>query len=245
MTTPREPLTRRLAVAVRPLPVIAFRPTPLCPPVIAVRPTPHPVIAGPASSFVVVVVEGAATAEATLCASERASDHGLVWLGIRAAAGSPCVGLAVSLELFEDDDDGGGDDALGGGGGGAASCHRMSVPDAMAFAAGAAPEPLPINTARVGSCGPYEWADYAVTLSPADRANNLLFEVEDTSGRNDPVALSLHVFAGAIPDDRATEDRSERAHAGAFFVYKVITHDAARNDQIMRVFSMRSICRSA
>ena len=57
-------------------------------------------------------------------------------------------------------------------------------------------------------------------LTAADRENNLLFEVQDTSGWNNPEALSLHVFAGKVPEDRATEYRADRAQSGDYTVYK-------------------------
>ena len=161
---------------------------------------------------------GELESEATLCAAERGGHgghgggDGLIWLGVFAGPSMPCVGLAISLELFED----------GVGDYGSHSCHRMPVIETSGiFSQSSSSEVLPLNTARLGSCQPNEWVDYEVPLSAADLANNLLFEVMDTSGRNDPEALSIHIFANERPDDRATEHRSERAQSsGVYSVYK-------------------------
>ena len=111
------------------------------------------------------VLEGATgelDAEATLCAGERGGHSGgghgggggLVWLGVYAAPGTPCTGLAISLELFEDNV----------GDYGSHACHRMPVPETGSlFSQASSSQVLPLNTARLGSCQPNEWVDYEVS----------------------------------------------------------------------------------
>jgi hypothetical protein len=66
------------------------------------------------------------------------------------------------------------------------------------------------------SCANNEWVDFKLTLSADDYHYNYLIEVEDLSDAHDPTALALYMYDYAIPNDRRSEQRAERAIDGIY-----------------------------
>jgi len=73
-----------------------------------------------------------------------------------------------------------------------------------------------------GSCDPYEWVDYELSLTDEDRKSNIVFEITDQStGGLNPESLSVHIFTDTIPVDRLTENRADRSVSAVYAVFKV------------------------
>jgi len=72
-----------------------------------------------------------------------------------------------------------------------------------------------------GSCKPFQWVDYELTLTDYDRSNNILFEVIDVStGGINPRSLSVHLFSNSIPVDRITHNRADSSVSHVYAVFR-------------------------
>jgi len=55
------------------------------------------------------------------------------------------------------------------------------------------------------TCQPGGWEDLKLHLTPEERRNNLVFEVEDLNAANNPDSLEVKLFLGNLPSDRSTQ----------------------------------------
>ena len=55
------------------------------------------------------------------------------------------------------------------------------------------------------SCTPGAWVDFELTVTEALEGSNLMFEVEDKGEANNPEALYVALWEGAVPSGRTAE----------------------------------------
>jgi hypothetical protein len=86
--------------------------------------------------------------------------------------------------------------------------------------AAVADKTLPVEHFERASCGPHQWFDFYFPVTPhmVDVEDNIVFEVEVLADQFELGGVSIHLYQGAIPLDRATELVSDTPDNGIYSI---------------------------